>query len=91
MRVANLAYRSLALWVMGYPEAALAILNQAIRDARNNGEAATLMFALGHAPLTLLWSGNYVTAATVIDEVIALSPVAERGGLPTMPNEAGSS
>jgi hypothetical protein len=43
VRVANLAYRSLALWVMGYPEAALAILNQAIRDARNNGEAATLM------------------------------------------------
>jgi DNA-binding MarR family transcriptional regulator len=28
---------------------------------------------------------------TKLDEVIALSPVAERGGLPTMPDEAGSS
>jgi predicted ATPase len=28
---------------------------------------------LGHAPLTLLWSGNYVAAAPVIEEVIALS------------------
>jgi predicted ATPase len=79
VRVANLTSRSLALWVMGYPEAALADINQAISDARNNGEAATLMFALGHAPLTLLWSGNYVTAATVIDEVIALSD--EKGAL----------
>ncbi len=73
VRVTNLVYRSLALWVMGYPEAALADLNQAISDARDNGEAATLMFALGHAPLTLLWSGNYAAAATAIEEVIALS------------------
>ena len=73
VRVTNLAYRSLALWVMGYPEAALADLNQAIRDARDTGEAATLMFALGHAPLTLLWTGNYVAAATAIEEVVALS------------------
>jgi predicted ATPase len=71
--VTNLAYRSLALWVMGYAEAALADLNQAISDARDNGEVATLMFALGHAPLTLLWSGNYVAAAKAIEEVIALS------------------
>ena len=73
VRVTNLAYRSLALWVMGYPEAALADLNQAISDARDTGEAATLMFALGHAPLTLLWTGNYVAAATAIEEVVALS------------------
>src|SRR4029077_19601088 len=77
--VTNWPYRSLALWVMGYPEAALADLNQAISEARDNGEAATLMFALGHAPLILLWSGNYITAATMIDEVIALSD--EKGAL----------
>jgi predicted ATPase len=79
VRVTNLAYRSLALWVMGYPETALADLNQAISEARDNGEAATLMFALGHAPLILLWSGNYATAATMIDEVIVLSD--EKGAL----------
>jgi class 3 adenylate cyclase/predicted ATPase len=73
VRVTNLAYRSLALWVMGYPEAALADLNQAMRYARDTGEAATLMFTLGHAPLTLLWTGNYVAAAAAIEEVVAIS------------------
>ena len=73
VRVSNLSYRSLALWVLGYPDAALADMNRAISDARGTGQAATLMFALGHAPLTLLLSGNYVSAATVIEEVIALS------------------
>jgi predicted ATPase len=73
VRVTNLAYRSLALWVMGYPEAALADLNQAMRNARDTGEAATLMFTLGHAPLTVLWTGNYVAAAAAIEEVVALS------------------
>jgi predicted ATPase len=79
VRVANLSYRSLALWVLGYPEAALADMDQAISDARDTGQAATLMFALGHAPLSLLWSGNYVAAATAIEEVIALSD--EKGAL----------
>jgi predicted ATPase len=73
VRVSNLSYRSLALGVLGYPDAALADMNRAISDARGIGQAATLMFALGHAPLTLLLSGNYVSAATVIEEVIALS------------------
>jgi class 3 adenylate cyclase/predicted ATPase len=73
VQVANLSYRSLALWVLGYPDAALADMDQAINDARDTGQAATLMFALGHAPLALLWSGNYVATATVIEEVIALS------------------
>jgi class 3 adenylate cyclase/predicted ATPase len=79
VRVANLLYRSLALWVLGYPEAALADLDHAISDARDTGQAATLMFALGHAPLALLWSGNYVAAGAAIEEVIALSD--EKGAL----------
>ena len=79
VRVANLSYRSLALWVLGYPEAALADLVQAISDARETGQAATVMFALGHAPLALLWCGDYVAAAKVIEEVIALSD--EKGAL----------
>ena len=78
-RVANLSYRALALWVLGYPEAALADFVQAISDARETGQAATVMFALGHAPLALLWCGDYVTAAKVIEEVIALSD--EKGAL----------
>jgi hypothetical protein len=73
VRVANLAYRSLAVWVLGYTEAALADVNLAISAARDIGEAATLMFALGHAPITLLWSGNHLAAAKLIEKVITLS------------------
>jgi hypothetical protein len=48
-RVAALSYRSLALWVLGYPEAARRDIDQAVSDAREIGQAATLMFALVHA------------------------------------------
>ena len=51
-RVSVLSYRSWALWFLGYPDAALADAEQAISDAREMGQAATLMYALGHAPLT---------------------------------------
>jgi hypothetical protein len=44
--VAILSYRSLALWMLGYPEAALADADQAVKDARENGQAGTLMVAI---------------------------------------------
>ena len=46
VRVAILSYRSLALWLLGYPEAALADADHALKDAREIGQAATLMYAL---------------------------------------------
>ena len=46
VRVAIMSYRSLALWLLGYPEAALADADHALKDAREIGQAATLMFAL---------------------------------------------
>ena len=46
--VSILSYRSLALWLLGYPEAALADAERALKDAREIGQAATLMFALTH-------------------------------------------
>ena len=39
--VSILAYRALALWVLGYPEAALRDANHAVRGARAIGQAAT--------------------------------------------------
>ena len=43
------SFRSMALWMLGYPEAALADAEHALKDAREIGQAATLMFALlGH-------------------------------------------
>ena len=41
MRVASLQRRSMVLWLLGYPEAALADINGALKDAREIGHAAT--------------------------------------------------
>jgi predicted ATPase len=71
-RVQALNYRSLALWVLGYPEAALAGTDQALREARETGNPAS-MFALAVTCLTQLNSGNYVTAKAQSDELIALA------------------
>ena len=43
-----LSYRSVALWSLGYPEAAEVDIDQAISDAREIGQAATLMTALNN-------------------------------------------
>ena len=57
VRVAILSYRSLALWLLGYPEAALGDADHALKDAREISQAATLMYALFHASFAayLLW------------------------------------
>ena len=41
-----MSWRSLACWLLGYPEAALADAEHALKDAREIGHAATLMYAL---------------------------------------------
>ena len=46
--VSPLSFRSWALWLLGYPEAARVDAEHALQDAREIGEAATLMFALRH-------------------------------------------
>jgi class 3 adenylate cyclase/predicted ATPase len=79
VRVAILSYRSLALWFLGYPEAALPDAKQALKDAREIGQAATLMYALHHGSLTHIYCGNYVTANAEADELVALAD--EKGSL----------
>ena len=73
VRVATLFHRSLALWPLGYPEAALADSDQAVSGAREIGQAATLMFALTFASFSHILCGNYVTAKAQCDEVVALA------------------
>ena len=69
-----LSKRSLALWLLSYPEAALADAARAIKDAREIGQAATLMFALNHITMFVhIPCGNYTTAKAALDEVIALA------------------
>jgi class 3 adenylate cyclase/predicted ATPase len=79
IRVHSLSFRSLALWILGYPEAALADSETARREAREIGQAATLMLTLFFASLTLIFCGNYATAKVVSDELVSLAH--EKGAL----------
>jgi class 3 adenylate cyclase/predicted ATPase len=71
--VSILCFRSLTLWVLGYPEAALADSKQAIRYAREIGQTATLMYALSNISFTVIHCGNYVAAGAQADEIIGLA------------------
>ena len=73
VRVTILSYRSRAQWMLGYPEAARRDAEQALTNAREIGQAATLMFAVGHVPLTHIFCGDYATANAQLDEVVALA------------------
>ena len=79
VRVATLSYRSWALWMLGYPQAALADTSDALKDAREIDQAATLMYALVHASVTHTQCGNYPTANAEADELVALAD--EKGAL----------
>ena len=72
-RVAILTHRSWALWLLGYPEAALADRDHALKDAREIGHAATLMVALTLTSLTRIWCGDYAAASAQLDEVVSLA------------------
>ena len=61
-RGGNFVFRALALWMLGYPEAALADADQALKDAREIGQAATLMYALLHVSVPYIHCGNYEIA-----------------------------
>jgi len=79
VRVASLCYRSWALWFLGYPEAALADAHHALKEAREIGQAPTLMYALFHAWFTHIMCGNYAVANAETNEVVALA--GEKGAL----------
>jgi predicted ATPase len=72
-RVAILSLRSLALWLLGYPEAAVSDADGALKDAREIGHAATLMFALNEASYTCIYCGNFAAANALVDELVALA------------------
>ena len=72
-RVVILCYRPLALWMLGYPDAALADADQVVKEAREIGHAASLMIALYYAPATYLLCGRNQAASAAINELIALA------------------
>ncbi len=68
-----LSHRSWALWFLGYPDAALRDCDDALKNAREKGQAGTLMHALGVTPLSLILCGKYEAVNALADELVALA------------------
>ena len=71
--VAALSFRSHALWVLGYPAAALADAEQALKNAHEIGQAATLIFALMQATGVHRWCGYHAIANAHADKLYAMA------------------
>ena len=72
-------FRALNLWLLGYPEAAQADIDDAVKEAREIGQAANLMLALGISNYTHVVCGNAVAANALADELVVLAD--EKGAL----------
>jgi predicted ATPase len=77
--VAALSYRSWAQWLLGYSEAALRDADDALKKAREIGQAATLMYALFHVAIPYTLCGNHAAVAAQARELAVL---AEEKGSP---------
>ena len=62
----------MAFWLLGYPEAALADSEHALKVAREIGHSATLMYVLNFSAWTHIQCGNYAAANALVDEFGAL-------------------
>ena len=71
--IAIFSLRAWNLWLLGYPEAALADTEQAVKGARALGHVATLVYALLHATIVHAFCGQYAIAAIEADELAALA------------------
>jgi predicted ATPase len=67
------AWRALALWLLGYPDAARAAGDRAIQDARELGYVATLMCTLSAVSWTHIFCRSYDDAIAYADESIILA------------------
>jgi hypothetical protein len=58
--------------MLGYPKAAFADAHNAMKDAHEIGQAATLMYALANTSFTVILCGNSARANAEADQIIAL-------------------
>jgi tetratricopeptide (TPR) repeat protein len=63
IRVAALSFRALALWLLGYPELALADAERSLADAQEINHGPTSMYALVRAGNSNIQCGNYAAAS----------------------------
>jgi predicted ATPase len=69
--VMTLCHRGVDLWLLGYPEAARADIDRALRDAREFKHAATLMYALTYNSIVNALRRDIAKAQA--DELVALA------------------
>jgi tetratricopeptide (TPR) repeat protein len=79
VRVTILLWRALALWALGYPEAASADVDHALKDAQEIDQASTLMYAMLNGSLIHIKRGNYVAANALLNKGASLAD--EKGAL----------
>ena len=72
IRAGILFFRSWTLWLLGYPEAALADVQQALADAHELGHASTTMGTLNNVIQTLTLCGDYAGADEKATELTTL-------------------
>jgi len=77
--VSNFVFRSQALWLLGYPEAAQRDNDQAVKIARDIGHGTSLILALVYSTYVQFESGNYRAANVSVDELVAVAD--EKGAL----------
>jgi predicted ATPase len=73
VRVAILGFRAWTLWLLGYPDVALKDADEVISDAREIGQASSLMVALCTSGTTDIFCGNYLGAMARSNEIITLA------------------
>jgi predicted ATPase len=71
--VVILTHRALNLWLLGYPTTALRDADEALKNAREIGQAVSLMFALYFVARFHILCGNYSAATALIQELSALA------------------
>jgi DNA-binding winged helix-turn-helix (wHTH) protein/predicted ATPase len=70
---AIMSFRPLALWLLGYPKAALTDTARALDVARKTDHIPTLLFAFSCTALTLVCCRDYAAANAQLDECVALA------------------
>jgi class 3 adenylate cyclase/predicted ATPase len=71
--VSILSFRSITLWMLGYPEAALTDVDQVVKHAREMDHAASLIYALAVTSVPRLLIGNYSSVNAQTGEAIAIA------------------
>jgi predicted ATPase len=79
VRMTAFSWRALVSWMLGYPDAAAADIENALKDAREMDHAATSMFALSHTSLAHALRRDHAASQALAEQLVALAE--EKGSL----------